>query len=143
MKKTTGILIGLAVIIVAGTLAYTGGSKKSAYPAPTGGMTGSTSASKETTNPNAQGGSTSATSSSASTYTMADVAKHNSQASCWTTISGGVYDVTSWINQHPGGPEAILSLCGADGSAAFNGQHGGQRRPEQELASFKIGTLSQ
>lgn len=79
--------------------------------------------------------------SRAKTYTLAQVKTHNSGSSCWTTINGGVYDVTDWINQHPGGPEAILSLCGTDGSAAFNDQHGGQRRPASELASFKIGTL--
>ncbi len=74
-------------------------------------------------------------------YALADVAKHNSASSCWTAINGNVYDVTSWINQHPGGPEAILSLCGTDGSSAFNTQHGGQRRPASELASFRIGPL--
>jgi len=78
-----------------------------------------------------------------STFTLAQVALHNSNTSCYTTINGAVYDVTSWIGKHPGGAEAILSLCGKDGSAAFNDQHGGQRRPEQELASFKIGTLVQ
>ncbi len=75
------------------------------------------------------------------TYTMADVAQHKDRSSCWTTINGGVYDVTSWISMHPGGEQAILGLCGNDGSDAFNGQHGGQRRPEAELATFKIGTL--
>jgi cytochrome b involved in lipid metabolism len=74
-------------------------------------------------------------------YTMTDVAKHNSESSCYTAINGVVYDVTSWIRQHPGGARAILSLCGKDGSSAFNDQHGGQRRPENELAGFKIGIL--
>ena len=77
------------------------------------------------------------------TYTVVDVATHNSKTSCWTAINGDVYDVTTWITQHPGGQRAILSLCGTDGSAAFNGQHGGQARPAAELASFKIGTLAQ
>lgn len=77
------------------------------------------------------------------TYTLAQVTVHNSASSCYTAINGSVYDVTSWINQHPGGPEAILSLCGKDGSAAFNNQHGGQARPADELATFKIGTLAQ
>lgn len=80
--------------------------------------------------------------SSAPDITMAQVAKHNSAASCYTTISGSVYDVTTWINQHPGGKQAILSLCGTDGTAAFTAQHAGQRRPATELASFKIGTLA-
>lgn len=76
------------------------------------------------------------------TYTLVDVAQHNSASSCWSTINGGVYDLTSWISKHPGGQQAILSLCGTDGSAAFNAQHGGQRRPANELAGFQIGTLS-
>lgn len=75
------------------------------------------------------------------TFTLAQMAMHNSSASCYTTINGAVYDVTAWIQKHPGGAQAILSLCGKDGSAAFNGKHGGQRRPEQELATFKIGVL--
>lgn len=74
-------------------------------------------------------------------YTLAQVATHNTPANCWTAINGGVYNVTSWISQHPGGSQAIINLCGIDGSAAFNDQHGGERRPASELASFKIGTL--
>ncbi len=74
-------------------------------------------------------------------YTLAEVAVHKDSKSCWTAINGGVYDVTAWISQHPGGSGPILALCGKDGSSAFDNQHGGQRRPEQELAGFKIGTL--
>lgn len=77
----------------------------------------------------------------ANDYTLADVSKHNSASSCWAAINGGVYDVTTFIDQHPGGTEAILSLCGTDGSAAFNNQHGDQKRPNNELAGFKIGNL--
>jgi cytochrome b involved in lipid metabolism len=78
-----------------------------------------------------------------SSYTLANVAQHNSATSCWSAISGKVYDLTGWINQHPGGPGHILALCGSDGSAAFNAQHGGQSRPAQELARFYIGDLAQ
>lgn len=80
--------------------------------------------------------------SASSTLTAAEVAAHDSAQSCYTSISGNVYDLTSWISQHPGGPEAILSLCGTDGTAAFEAQHGGERRPNEELATFKIGTLA-
>ncbi len=86
---------------------------------------------------------TSAPKNTSPTFTMAQVATHNSQSSCYTAIRGSVYDLSSWIDQHPGGSEAILRLCGKDGTDAFDGQHGGQRRPESELAGFKIGTLVQ
>ena len=79
---------------------------------------------------------------SSDSYTLAKVATHNNTSSCWTIVNGSVYDVTAWISQHPGGQRAILGMCGVDGSSAFNGQHGGQKRPVSELASFKIGTLS-
>lgn len=74
-------------------------------------------------------------------YTAAQVAKHSTAKSCWTSINGKVYDLTSWIARHPGGSGPIMSVCGRDGSAAFNGQHQGQGRPEAMLKAFRIGTL--
>ncbi|MEI7512377.1 MAG: cytochrome b5-like heme/steroid binding domain-containing protein [Candidatus Uhrbacteria bacterium] len=74
-------------------------------------------------------------------YSFADVKGHSSSTACWTAVNGSVYDVTKWISQHPGGEKAILGLCGNDGSAAYDKKHGGQARPESELANFKIGTL--
>lgn len=79
----------------------------------------------------------------ASGYTLAEVATHNSQQSCWTVIAGSVYDLTTWIGRHPGGSRAILSLCGTDGTAAFNQQHGSNQEAQQALASFRIGALAQ
>lgn len=76
------------------------------------------------------------------TYTLADIAKHATAASCWTAISGNVYDLTPFIPNHPGGDQ-ILAVCGIDGTQAFLNQHGGQGRPQSELASLKIGTLAQ
>ena len=74
--------------------------------------------------------------------TMADVQKHNNQSSCWTVVNNGVYDLTSFVSAHPGGSQAILNLCGIDGTSAFINQHGNQRRPNNELAGLKIGDLT-
>lgn len=74
---------------------------------------------------------------------MAEVTKYNSATSCYTAIGGFVYDLTSWINQHPGGSAVIKMLCGVDGTAAFNDQHGGHGKPEKTLAANKIGALAQ
>jgi predicted heme/steroid binding protein len=76
------------------------------------------------------------------TFTLAEVATHNNAQSCYTTISGGVYDVTTYVPMHKGGSAAILAICGKDGSSLFSGQHAGQPKPEQMLASFKIGALT-
>ena len=87
------------------------------------------------------GGTTAGSVAGPTSYTLADIAAHNSQSSCWSTISGDVYDLTAWIGQHPGGEGAILSICGADGTSAFMGQHGYNGRVNTILASFKIGVL--
>ncbi|MEZ4104053.1 MAG: cytochrome b5 domain-containing protein [Candidatus Paceibacterota bacterium] len=72
-------------------------------------------------------------------YTLSEVAKHNTSSSCWTVVDGNVYDVTSFINQHPGGEREIMEICGIDGTKKFQRQHGGDREPENTLESFYIG----
>jgi len=79
---------------------------------------------------------------SASGYTMAMVKTHGSAASCWTVISGNVYDLTKWIDQHPGGSGAIKSLCGTDGTAGFLGQHEGKSKPASRLSGYLLGPLA-
>ncbi|HLP22612.1 MAG TPA: cytochrome b5-like heme/steroid binding domain-containing protein [Microbacteriaceae bacterium] len=77
----------------------------------------------------------------ATVISAAEVASHASAESCWTVIDGTVYDLTPWITEHPGGARSILELCGRDGTAAFMGQHGGQRDPARELKRLALGTL--
>lgn len=86
---------------------------------------------------------TTTTPTTSATYTMAEVGAANTTQKCWTTIDGNVYDLTTWINQHPGGKANIVKLCGIDGAKEFVAQHGAQRKPVQELASLLIGTLKQ
>lgn len=73
--------------------------------------------------------------------TLAQVKKNNKSTSCWTIVNRKVYNVTEWINQHPGGSARILSLCGKNGTAMFSGQHSGQSGPGNVLASYQIGVL--
>ena len=75
------------------------------------------------------------------TYTMEEISKHNSKESCWTVIRGEVYDLTNWIDKHPGGADKILKICGKDGTDLFVKQHGGKEKPEKILESFEIGVL--
>ncbi|HLS14658.1 MAG TPA: cytochrome b5-like heme/steroid binding domain-containing protein [Beutenbergiaceae bacterium] len=74
--------------------------------------------------------------------TMAEVEENDSTDSCWTVIEGTVYDVTDWVEQHPGGPDRIEQLCGVDGTDLFTGQHSGQSQPESQLSEFEIGELT-
>jgi twinkle protein len=52
-----------------------------------------------------------------------------------------VYNLTAWIEKHPGGERGILSLCGVDGTEKYTGKHGGQAGPEKALAGFEMGKL--
>ena len=79
----------------------------------------------------------------ANEYTMTQVMTHKSATSCGIGVRESVNEITAFSNKKPGGSGAIKSLCGKDGTSSFENQHDGQRRPEQELASLKIGTLKQ
>lgn len=74
-------------------------------------------------------------------FTVADVATHNNASDCYTIVGDKVYGLTDWINKHPGGADAILSLCGNDGTAAFTRQHGSSGKAQAALASFLVGDL--
>jgi cytochrome b involved in lipid metabolism len=74
-------------------------------------------------------------------YTLAEVAKRNTQAECWVVIDARVYDLTDWIREHPGGSGSIRSLCGTDGTSQFSSQHGGQSRPASTLDRYYLGPL--
>lgn len=75
-------------------------------------------------------------------YTLADVQQNDSRSSCWSVINGNVYDLTAWIDKHPGGASRIESLCGGDGSSAFNSRHGGQSNATSTLQGYLLGPLS-
>jgi cytochrome b involved in lipid metabolism len=118
MKTTVSLLVGTALIIGVGGMTYWQYKDAPASATPESGT-------------------------SNESISTASVASHKDATSCWSSINGNVYDLTSWIPEHPGGPQAILQLCGTDGTAKFNGMHGGGAMQEQILAGFKIGILAQ
>lgn len=48
------------------------------------------------------------------TFTAAQVASHNSAKSCFVTIGRKVYDVTDFLDSHPGGSDLVLEYGGKD-----------------------------
>lgn len=75
---------------------------------------------------------------------MDEISTHNSKDSCWTTINGGVYDVTKFISVHKGG-DKILNACGIDATDLFTGKSPFGRVHSQMatkiLSGMQIGTL--
>ncbi|KAH9045366.1 cytochrome b5-like heme/steroid binding domain-containing protein [Lactarius pseudohatsudake] len=48
-----------------------------------------------------------------------DLRQHTTKESIWVLLNGKVYDVTKFIDEHPGGDEVILSEAGKDATEAF------------------------
>jgi hypothetical protein len=46
-------------------------------------------------------------------YTLADLKAHATETSCWILVHGRVYDVTAFLEEHPGGFDIIISNTGA------------------------------
>ncbi|CAM1506151.1 Fc.00g057920.m01.CDS01 [Cosmosporella sp. VM-42] len=59
----------------------------------------------------------------AAVLTRSDVRQHASKKSCWIIISKAVYDVTEFVDSHPGGPKLILNYGGRDATEAFEELH--------------------
>ncbi|KAL0003551.1 hypothetical protein SO802_017332 [Lithocarpus litseifolius] len=53
-------------------------------------------------------------------YSKAEVLVHNKKTDCWIIIKDKVYDVTAYIEEHPGG-DAILAHAGDDSTEGFYG----------------------
>src|SRR6056297_2638994 len=67
-------------------------------------------------------------------YTADEVAKHNSVDSAWVVYDGKVYDLTDFVNLHPGGRGDILRAAGTDATAAFDRENSHR---EAELLTLK------
>ncbi|ORX86987.1 cytochrome b5 [Anaeromyces robustus] len=52
-------------------------------------------------------------------YTMEEVAKHNKPDDCWMVFNNVVYDVTEYLNFHPGGRSILMTCAGKDGTSMF------------------------
>ncbi|KAJ3373046.1 Cytochrome b5 [Allomyces arbusculus] len=53
------------------------------------------------------------------TFTTAEVAKHTQRGDVWTVIHGKVYDISKFLDDHPGGEEVLLETAGADSTEGF------------------------
>lgn len=54
-----------------------------------------------------------------------DLAKHNKPGDLWISIQGKIYDVTDWVNHHPGGSLPLMNLAGQEVTDAFVAFHPG------------------
>ncbi|XP_057291802.1 cytochrome b5-like [Hydractinia symbiolongicarpus] len=53
------------------------------------------------------------------TKTLDEVKQHNDGKSCWLVIHDKIYDVTKFLEEHPGGEEVLLEVAGGNATAPF------------------------
>ncbi|KAK5663764.1 hypothetical protein OQA88_4195 [Cercophora sp. LCS_1] len=56
-------------------------------------------------------------------FTMEEIAKHNKKEDLWVVVKGVVLDLTNWLDDHPGGPQALLNFMGRDATEEFEMLH--------------------
>ena len=80
------------------------------------------------------------------TLTLAEVAAHDREEDCYLIIgnerTGGakVYDVTKYLDEHPGGDAVLLELAGKYADDMFE-DIGHSMNARQQLKEFLVGTL--
>src|ERR1700722_8601187 len=74
------------------------------------------------------------------TYTRAEVGQHNSPDDLWIIIDHQVYDVSEFLDAHPGGNVVLQEVAGKDATKDFYNLH--RQEVLRKYASLRIGTVA-
>ncbi|KAJ6035397.1 uncharacterized protein N7446_010157 [Penicillium canescens] len=75
-----------------------------------------------------------------SSYTIEQVKAHCKPDDVWIILHNKVYDVTKYLEDHPGGSAVLIEVAGADATEAFE-EIGHSDEAREQLESFYIGDL--
>lgn len=78
-------------------------------------------------------------------YSVVDVVEHNKRSDAWVIVNNIVYDVTHFIDEHPGGASLLDDCLGTDISSTLvsNSVHKHSDAAYSMLRSYKIGVTQQ
>ncbi|KAF2146001.1 uncharacterized protein K452DRAFT_283283 [Aplosporella prunicola CBS 121167] len=79
----------------------------------------------------------------AKVFSYDEVSKHNTPESCWVVLYGHVYDVSSFLSEHPGGSKIILQLAGTDATEEYDPIHPPGILEESLPAEAKLGKIDE
>ena len=76
-------------------------------------------------------------------YSIEEIQTHNTPNSLWVIIENNVYDVTSFLQEHPGGTKPFLKYAGTDVTKKFESinAHKTSKDLSDFLETLKIGTV--
>ncbi|KAJ4486303.1 FMN-dependent dehydrogenase-domain-containing protein [Lentinula aciculospora] len=74
-------------------------------------------------------------------WSLQEVSKHNHAKSCWVIINKRVYDVTDFLQEHPGGSNIILKYAGRDATNAYEPIHPSDALEKNLSPSQHLGLL--
>uniref|UniRef100_G3UJR3 Cytochrome b5 n=1 Tax=Loxodonta africana TaxID=9785 RepID=G3UJR3_LOXAF len=73
-------------------------------------------------------------------YTLDEIKEHNHNKSTWIILHHKVYDVTKFLNEHPGGEEVLREQAGGDATENF--EDVGHSTDAREMSkTFIVGEL--
>lgn len=75
----------------------------------------------------------------AKTFSRDEVAKHNTEEDVWFVIDSKVYDVSDFLDAHPGGEAVLRQVAGTDATAAFYNLH--RQEVLEKYEDLAIGTI--
>lgn len=74
------------------------------------------------------------------TFTREEVTRHNVEGDLWIIIDASVYDMSRFVDMHPGGAFPILELAGKDATDDFYGLH--RQDVLVKYDRYRIGTIA-
>jgi predicted heme/steroid binding protein len=57
------------------------------------------------------------------TFAVEEIGRHSTEDDCWIIVDGKVYDVTKFLQEHPGGKRILLKVAGQDATKEFHSLH--------------------
>ncbi|OVA00835.1 Cytochrome b5-like heme/steroid binding domain [Macleaya cordata] len=73
-------------------------------------------------------------------FTWQEASEHKTRDDCWVIVDGKVYDVTDYLDEHPGGDDVLLKAAGRDATDEFE-DAGHSKSAIELMKSYCIGEV--
>ena len=73
---------------------------------------------------------------------LSELKENNNSKSCWLAIHNEVYDITKFLEDHPGGEEVLLEQAGGFATEAFD-DVGHSTDAKEIMKQYHIGTVAE